>query len=121
MVNIYLAFLIKKYNLIYIVDLAIGAYKSAHVVVLKTQPIVEIIPKLFSNISTINTDTKRIEIFYCITYNSKDVLTSLELDITLIITSKNVIFEDGKYIAMASRVFLENTEGCNSVIASPQV
>lgn len=95
--------------------MAIGAYKSAHVVLLKTQPIVEITPKLFTNISTVDSDTKQFEIFYCIKYLSKEVLKSLQLDLTLTILSRNVVFEGDNHFVMISQIFFENTEGCNSI------
>jgi hypothetical protein len=55
-----------------VTDIAVGAYKSGHAVVLKTRPVIRYEARITSEVSSIGLNASRFNVEACITYKGKD-------------------------------------------------
>jgi hypothetical protein len=60
-----------------VADIAVGAFKSGHAVVLKTRPIIAYQATITSNVSSIGFNAASFNIRACITYKGKQVPSTL--------------------------------------------
>ncbi|GLV40341.1 scab [Carabus blaptoides fortunei] len=66
-------------------DLAVGAYLSGHVVVLKTRPVVTILPTLISDSEQISIDTRSFNVSACIKYEGVHVPSMLHIKLNVVV------------------------------------
>lgn len=98
-----------------ITDLAVGAYLSGHAVVLKTRPVVTILPSLVSDSKQISIDTRSLNVSACIKYEGVHVPSMLHVKLNIIVDKfyKRVYFSKNRgAIWEVTKQYAYNTVMC---------
>ncbi|XP_067002216.2 integrin alpha-PS3 [Anabrus simplex] len=74
---------LQKCTMLGIDNVAVGAYLSGHAVLLKTSPVVNVHPRLFTNVRKVNINDSLFEIAACLWYSGKYVPSRLSLQLTV--------------------------------------